>query len=347
VLCIPLEHHGKFYGAIYMENNLATGVFTEDRIEVIKLFARQVSISVENAKLYDDQLRLVEAQRRFVPSQFLESLGHHDIARVSLGEHIHKTMSVMFADLRGFTPVAERLDPRSVIELLNRHFQRMEQAISTLAGFIAMFAGDEIMALFDSPDAALQAGLEMERALDESNRRSAGLGQPTLQMGIGINTGSVVLGTVGGPRRIQCSVVGDTVNLASRIEQLTKLYGGRLLITEYTLRAMTRTEPDAFAIRLVDRVAVAGRSTPVDIFEVIDAETPERRAAKLATRELLQAGTESYFGSNFDVALRLFEQVCSADPHDAVPSLFVERCLRHLRALPSHDWQGFEKLIQK
>ena len=95
---------GKFEGAIYMENSLAAGVFTEDRIEVIKLLAAQVSISIENAKLYEDQLHLIEAQRRFVPRQFLESLDHHDIAHVDLGEHVAKTMSVMFADLRGFTP---------------------------------------------------------------------------------------------------------------------------------------------------------------------------------------------------------------------------------------------------
>ncbi len=346
VLCIPLERHGKFDGAIYMENSLAAGVFTEDRIEVIKLLAAQVSISVENAKLYEDQYRLIEAQRRFVPSQFLESLGHRDIAQVGLGEHVQKTMSVMFADLRSFTPLAERLDARSVIELLNRHFQRMEGAISQVGGFIAMFAGDEIMALFDSSgDAAVRAGIEMSRALDEFNRRSAKLDQPTLQMGIGINSGSVVLGTVGGRGRIQCSVVGDTVNLASRIEQLTKLYGGRCLISEHTVR--TLTEPDAHAIRLVDRVAVAGKSTPVDIYEVIDAETPARRAAKFATRKLLQAGIESYFGADFNKALRLFEQVCTVDPHDAVPSLFAERCSRYVRDLPPHDWQGFEKLVHK
>jgi class 3 adenylate cyclase len=253
-------------------------------------------------------------------------------------------MSVMFADLRSFTPLAERIDPGSVIELLNRHFHRMEQVISQFGGFISMFAGDEIVALFDSSDAALRAGIEMERALDESNRRSPALGQPTLQMGIGINTGSVVLGTVGGPTRIQCSVVGDTVNLASRIEQLTKLYGGRLLISEHTFRAMT--EP-VYAIRLVDRVAVAGKSTPVDIYEVLDAETPPRREAKLATRALLQAGTESYFGSNFNVALRLFEQVSAIDPHDPVSSLFIERCSRYLRGLPSDDWHGYEKFIYK
>ena len=102
VLCIPLVRQGKFEGAIYMENSLTTGVFTDERIEIIKLLAAQVSISIENAKLYEDQQRLIEAQRRFVPSQFLESLHRHDIAHVDLGEHVAKTMSVMFADLRRF-----------------------------------------------------------------------------------------------------------------------------------------------------------------------------------------------------------------------------------------------------
>ena len=252
----------------------------------------------------------------------------------------------MFADLRGFTPLAERLDPRSVIELLNRYFPNMEGPISEAGGFIAMFVGDEITALFDaSADAAVRAGIAMGRALDEFNERSVTLGQPTLQMGIGVNTGPVVLGTVGGSNRIQCSVVGDTVNLASRIEQLTKLYSGRFLISEYTFR--TLNEPDAYAIRHVDRVAVAGRSTPVDIYEVIDAEMPARRAAKLATRQLLQSGMERYFGADFNAALPLFKRACAADPDDAVPSLFADRCSRYVGDLPTHDWQGFEKLVHK
>ena len=141
VLCIPLVRQGKFEGAIYMENSLAAGVFTEDRIEVIKLLAAQVSIAIENAKLYEDQLHLIKAQRLFVPLQFLESLDHHDIAHVVLGEHVAKTMSVMFADLRGFTPLAERLEPRAVIELLNRYFVSVERPISESGGFIELIRG--------------------------------------------------------------------------------------------------------------------------------------------------------------------------------------------------------------
>ncbi len=119
-----------------MENSLAAGVFTEDRIEVVKLLAAQVSISIENAKLYQDQLQLIEAQRRFVPRQFLETLDRHDIAHVDLGEHVAKTMSVMFADLRDFTPLAESLEPRTVIELLNRFFASMELPILQAGGFV-------------------------------------------------------------------------------------------------------------------------------------------------------------------------------------------------------------------
>jgi len=346
VLCIPLERHGKSEGAIYMENSLAAGVFSDDRIEIIKLLAAQVSISVENAELYQDQLRLIAAQRRFVPSQFLESLAHHDIGRVNVGEHTFKTMSVMFADLRDFTTLAERLDPRTTIELLNRYFQNMERPISREGGFIDSFAGDEIMALFDaSADAAVRAGIGMWRELDEFNRRAAALSQPTLQMGIGVNTGPVVLGTVGGESRIQCTVIGDTVNLASRIEQLTKIYGARFLIGEQTFRSLSR--PELCAIRLVDRVAVKGKSAAVELYEVIDAEASERRVAKIATGELLKPAMERYFSGKFKAALPLFQQACAEDANDPVPSLFADRCMQYLRDLPPQEWQGFEKLMQK
>jgi predicted ATPase/class 3 adenylate cyclase len=346
VLCIPLVRQGKFEGALYMENRLAPGVFTEERIEVIKLLAAQVSISIENAKLYADQQRLIEAQRRFVPSQFLDSLHHHDIARVEPGEHVAKTMSMMFADLRGFTSLAERLDPRTVIELLNRYFVSMEPQIVENGGFIDSFAGDEIMALFDaSADAAVRAGIGMWRALEALNQRSAALGQPALQMGIGVNTGPVVLGVVGGRNRIQCSVVGDTTNLASRIEQLTKLYRTRFLIGEHTFQRLT--DPDAFAIRMIDRVAVQGKNAAVELYEVIDAEAIARRDAKLATRALLRSALESYFGRDFKAARKAFERMSREDPDDAVPTLFVERCARNLQDLPPEDWAGFERLSQK
>ena len=346
VLCVPLVRQGKFEGAIYMENRLAAGVFTEARIEVVKLLAAQMSISIENAQLYEAQQRLIAAQRRFVPREFLESLDHRDIARVDPGEHIAKTMSVLFSDLRGFTPVAERMEPRDVIGLLNRYFGDMGPPIVAAGGFIDSFAGDEIKALFDcGADAAVRAGVGMWRALEAFNARSAELGQPALAMGVGVNTGPVVLGTVGANDRLQCSVIGDTVNLASRIEQLTKLYHARMLIAEGTQRALR--SPEIFSLRQVDRVAVKGKDVAIALYEVLDAEAPARREAKLATRERLQQAMAAYVGREFGAAQALFEQLCRDDPDDAVPPLFVERCLRYARQAPPADWSGVEKLTQK
>jgi predicted ATPase/class 3 adenylate cyclase len=343
VLCVPLIRQGKFEGAIYMENSLAAGVFTEERIEIIKLLAAQASISIENANLYADQRRLIEAQHRFVPSQFLQSLHHSDIARVGPGEHVTKKMSMMFADLRNFTPLAERLDPRIVIDLLNRYFVSMEPQILQAGGFIDSFDGDRIKALFDaSADAPVHAGIRMWRALEHLNIRSVALGQPELQMGIGINTGPMILGVVGGRDRMQCSVVGDTANVASRIEQATKLYRAPLLIGEHTFRSLP--EPNAFAIRMVDRVALRGKSATIELYEVIDADAPERRAAKLATRSLLGSAMQRYYDREFRVAWAVFKQISSQDPSDAVPVLFAERCSHYLNEPPAQDWKGFEQL---
>lgn len=346
LLCVPLMRGDQCEGVIYIENGLASHVFTTDRIDLIKLLAAQVSISIENARLYAAQRRLVSAQGRFVPREFLEVLDRHDIARVDLGENVAKTMSVMFADLRGFTPLAERMDARSIIGLLNRYFASMEKPIVDAGGFIDSFAGDEIKVLFDvGPDAALRAAIAMRRALDELNARLAATGQPELAMGIGINTGPVVLGTVGGLHRLQCSVIGDTVNTASRIEQLTKLYKVQALVGEHTAAGLV--EPGTFSLRQVDRVAVKGKATALTLYELLDAESPARRAAKLATRDWLADALQAYARRDFAAALAGFRRMAESDPLDAVPALFIARAQRYVATPPPADWPGYETLTEK
>jgi class 3 adenylate cyclase len=265
-----------------------------------------------------------------VPIQFLQSLGHADIARVGLGELVAKEMTVLFADLREFTPLAERLGPHAMIALLNRYFGRMGEPIARAGGFIDSFTGDEIMALFDTTaDSAVEAGIGMWRALDAFNRELVAEGASELGLGIGVNTGPLVLGTVGAHDRLKCGVVGDTVNFASRIEQLTKLYRARLLIGEQTYAALTA--PERFSIRKVDHVAVKGRSAAASIYEVLDAEPPERRRTKEATRDRTREGMERYVARDFARARLLFAEVAAADPADAVAALFVERAARQIQ----------------
>jgi class 3 adenylate cyclase/tetratricopeptide (TPR) repeat protein len=346
ILCIPLLRLGRFEGAIYMENNLAAGVFTAERIELIRLLAAQASISIENAHLYEDQLNLIRAQERFVPSPFLENLGQTDITGVRHGQYRAKTMHIMFSDLRNFTPLAERLAGQDLFEVLNSYFASMDSVITKMGGFIDSFAGDEIKALFDQPaDYVVQASIAMCRALEAINLESSKCGLPQLSHGVGINTGSVLLGTVGSKSRLQCSVIGDAVILSSRIEQLTKYYSANVLLSEMTYRSIE--DPSAFSFRRIDRVSVKGKQKAVDLYELLDAEPPQRKACKLHTRQHLDHGLQLYLERDFEAALDVFAEMGKIDHADRVPQLHMERCRRYQLKPPPADWSGCEQLFQK
>jgi len=342
MLCIPVRHRGELTGALYLDHERTTGVFNPARTQLLSLLISQAAVSLDNAKLFEAQRQLTRAQSRFVPYQFLESLNRTDIARVELGDYVAKDMSVMFSDLRGFTPLTERLETHEVIALLNRYFAAMEPAIVAEDGYIDSFNGDEIMALFSGPpDSAVRAGIAMQRAVVRFNEREP----HPLQMGIGINTGPLLLGTVGGSDRIKCGVVGDPVNLASRIEQRTKTYATPLLVGESTRDGLR--EPERFSLRRVDVVAVRGKRQVVTLYEVLDAESPERRKAKESGRDRLEEAIDCYRARRFAAACELFAACREAVPGDPVPELFIERCTRYELTPPSSDWDGCERLQSK
>lgn len=346
IMCVPLSTHNQGNVAVYLENNLTHSAFTEERVKVIKLLATQAAISIENARIYEQQEKLLKAQQHFVPIQFLKHLGHDDIAKVKLGESVAMDMTVLFSDIRNFTPLVELLSPQSVIELLNEYFSRLGRHISEFGGFIDSYSGDEILALFAVPaHQAVDAGISMAKSLWAFNRDSAAKGQPLLKMGIGINTGPLVLGTMGAYDRMQCSVLGDTVNLASRIEQLTKVYGAQLLIGENTFRSLE--DPKRYSIRMVDRVAVKGKALAVSLYEVLDAEEPAIREAKEAVQTLLDQGMEAYFKRDFARALDIFSEGVDKAAGDPVFEIFANRAHRYLKTPPQQDWKGYESLSSK
>lgn len=201
------------------------------------------------------------------------------------------------------------------------------------------------MALFPLPaDSAVRAGVAMFRALNAFNAESAAAGGPELSMGAGINTGPLVLGTVGSADRLKCGVVGDTVNTASRIEQLTKRYAACLLIGEHTFRSLR--EPGKFTIRLVDRVATKGKQLAISLYEVLDAESPERRRAKESTRDLLEQALALSLAGDFAPARDVLEKARAIDPADSVLALLFERCARYA-AKPPRAWLGAEQFDEK
>jgi class 3 adenylate cyclase len=346
VMCVPLPLHDHWRVAVYLENNVTHSAFSEERVNIIKLLSGQAAISLANARIYEDQERLLKAQQRFVPGQFLKNLGHNDIARVELGESVAMEMSVLFSDIREFTAMAELLSPHDVIELLNEYYSVLGEPITKLGGFIDSYAGDEIMALFPVPaQQSVEAGIKMCAALRKFNEELASRGRPALRMGLGMNTGPMVLGTMGAQDRMQCTVLGDSVNLASRIEQLTRIYEAQFLIGENTYTSLEN--PGSFSIRMVDYVAVKGKDRAIRLYEVLDAEEDSRRKAKEASKGELTTGMDAYFNRNFSTALAIFNNLMKSDPKDTVPFIFAQRCMEYAGKPLPEDWKGYEKLAKK
>ena len=295
-------------------NDYLTKPFASD-----ELLAR-VNVHLELAKISD-------SYARFVPRQFLEQLGKERITDVALGDQVQRVMTVLFADIRDFTRLAEKMSPAETFHFVNQYLSAMEPAITLHNGVIDKFVGDAVMALFpDRPDDALQAALDMFRRLDAFNREREGRGEPPVKIGIGVHTGTLMLGTVGARDRMDTTVISDAVNLASRVENLTKTYRVPLIVTEDTFRALQ--SPDEVAMRRIDRVLVQGKSQPVVLYEVLDADTLERRAAKQRSQMDFEAGLSRYDALDFAGAIDCFERTLVATPSDSVAQLLLERARR-------------------
>jgi adenylate cyclase len=267
---------------------------------------------------------LTKAATRFVPNEFLSLLGHTSLADVKLGDQVQQEMSVLFSDIRNFTTLSEQMTPQENFAFINAYLSRMEPAIAQHKGFIDKYMGDGIMALFGGcADDAVKAGIAMLQILTEYNQHRTNSGYTPLRIGIGINTGSLMLGTVGGKNRMDGTVISDAVNLASRVESLTKFYGVQMLITHQTFLQLN--EP-IYAIRPVDLVKVKGKSELVMIYEVFEADPPDIKEIKLATYQTFFKALYNYKLDNFETAAKLFANCLYQNPMDKVAQIYLQRC---------------------
>jgi class 3 adenylate cyclase len=246
-------------------------------------------------------------------------------------------MEVLFCDIRGFTTLIEGLGPDRAFPFINRYLAAMEPAITGGGGFISHYLGDCIVALYPGPvgsDVAVRSAVDMCERLREFN-----LVEPEgeVRVGIGMSSGPLMLGTIGGKERLDGGVIGDPVNQASRIEGLTKEYGVLLLIGEPTRDRLKR--PADLQLREVDRVITKGKTEAMAIFEVVDALGPEVAARRLATSEAWQAGREAWKRGDFVGARACFSRCLEADPGDEPARRQVARCEQKI-AVPPDRWDG-------
>ncbi len=282
----------------------------------------------ERTKFTNELYQLNEAFSRFVPRQFLQLLDKKSIIDVELGDQVQQEMSVLFSDIRDFTTLSESMTPQDNFKFINAYLKRMEPAIIENQGFIDKYMGDGIMALFSgNADDAVQAGMAMLKQLADYNQHRALNNYAPLKIGIGINTGCLMLGTVGGKHRMDSTVISDGVNLASRLESLTKDYGVSLLISHHTFSRLQN--PMEYSIRFIKKTTVKGKSKAVAVFEVFDGDDSQIKEGKLATKAIFEEGVFLYYQNCFSQAVRCFKEVLGINPQDSVAQIYLKHCQPH------------------
>ncbi|MEM6838254.1 MAG: adenylate/guanylate cyclase domain-containing protein [Cyanobacteria bacterium P01_C01_bin.120] len=278
---------------------------------------------------------------RFFPPEYLRFLNKQSVREVQLGDYISKEMTVMFSDIRGFTNMAEKMRTRRTFRFINEYLQRISPLVRTQNGFVVKFMGDGMMAVFpfavedaiDSAIAQFQAVREYNSQLKTDDNYGF-----EIEIGIGLHTGHVMAGMIGEPDRIQPDAISDTVNLAARLEGLSKVYGASLIISD-TVRAQLR-DSERYHLRFLDRVIVKGRTKPIEIYEVIDAECEQRQQEKLQVLEKFEAGIRAYSDRDLVAAHAHFSAIQAQYPQDKTAKLYEQRITQLMAEGIPDNWDG-------
>ena len=274
--------------------------------------------------------------QKYVPADVIEQFFTNPESML-VGDN--RVLAIMFADIRGFTTISEGLQPEEIVESLNTYFGVMVDIILARKGIVDKFIGDAIMAFFGAPvkhpDDAQQAvvsGVEMLQELEAFNARQLARGRPTFTIGIGLNYGVVTVGNIGSEKKMDYTVIGDMVNLASRLEGLTKTYHLPFLISESIYRKVAKDVP----CRKIDRVIVRGKKEPIDIYE--PRRTQDPRVIK--GWQLYDNAIQVYYKREFSEAFKLFKSVQAYLPEDPAAKMFLMRCELFASNPPEADWTG-------
>jgi two-component system, sensor histidine kinase LadS len=292
----------------------------------------------------EEQRTLTVAYARFVPEAFLHMLGKSDVRMVELGDRASRRTTVLFTDVRSFSTLSEAMEPEETFGFVNELLSRTGPIIRAHDGIVDKYIGDAIMALFPGGvEDALDAAFSMQAAIAALNRVREQTGHEPIAMGIGVHIGDVVLGIVGEIERMDGTAIGDAVNLASRLEGLTKIYGSAIIISDDAAGELAPGSRED--LRYLGRIAVKGKNVPVGLFEALAAETMEQRDEKLRTRPMFEAGVEALTRGDFALAAQCFDAVIMDNPMDGPATHLAERS-RELELRPEH-WAGFDHALEK
>jgi PAS domain S-box-containing protein len=292
---------------------------------------------------------LQDAFKHYVPPSVSDMISK-DPKDLKLGGE-EKELTVLFSDLIGFSAISEKYSPGEMVTILSDYFDEMTDQVFLYEGTLSEYVGDELLAIFgapvDQPDNASRAcysALAMDRCLKKLNKTWVKIGRPALKARIGVNTGRMLVGNLGSRHRFSYGVVGDNVNLGSRLEGLCGIYGVDILVSEATANQVK----ESFNLREIDQVKVKGRVQPVKIFELISEKEDPLQPGRKESISSYEKGLIAYQNQNFATAIDLFKQALDAWSLDNPAKIMIERCEGYTDNPPPEDWDGvFEHQTKK
>jgi two-component system, sensor histidine kinase LadS len=262
-----------------------------------------------------------ESFSRFVPHEFLTLLDRDDIIAVGLGDHVEREMTVLFLDVRSFTALSEHLTPRESFDFVNAFLSEIGPIVRQNGGIVDKFIGDAVMALFSGPsDDALDAAIALQRQVRRFNESRARVLLAPIAVGIGLHRGWLMLGTIGEQKRLETTVIAAAVNVASRIQDTTKLFGAHIVASSSVTSSATTLAK--YNVRPLGAVQLAGLSERIEVFEICDGDEPDVLLAKMTYAPLFERGVQAYTSGDFHTSLRLFEQITAHNAKDLPAAYF-------------------------
>ena len=311
---------------------------------ISKPFSRQEFLA--RIKTHLNLFNINSAYGRFVPHEFLHSLGHEFITEVKLGDQVEKRVTIFFSDIRSYTTLSEQMTPKENFDFLNSYLGRVGPVIKKNHGFVGQYIGDGIMALFQTnPDDALTASIQIQHTIEKYNLQRRQQGRIPLKLGIGLHTGSLMMGIIGDRDRMEAGVVSDAVNTASRMEGLTKHFGVSILISEFVVNNLRQKQN--YHLRYLGKVQVKGRKEPLDVFDCFDGDHEGKKALKVASLDDFEKGMRAYYSKEFESAEQAFKRVIDLNPSDKAARMYLAK-IETLKSSPlPDDWTGVETMLYK
>jgi len=363
---IENDVHSLIYAAMKVKHRIMGAIilagknveqYSAAHLKLLVTLALQSSTAIESAMLYEKNirearereeamLRIHEVTKKFVPLEFIRSLGKETLTDVKLGDQVEKIVTVLFTDIRDFTTLSEKMTPEENFHFVSSFNARLGPVIRSNNGFINQYLGDSIMAIFpENPEDALRAAVGMQKAVNDLNKERKELGLPSIRAGIGMHTGSLIMGITGDEFRMDAATISDTVNTAARIESLTKYYKSPLLLSDHTLQYLN--EQNGFHFRHLGSVRLKGKNNLLSIIECINGFEELQFERKLQTISLFSTAMSNYHEQQFENALQLFQTILTNDPDDLTAHYFLTNTKKYLREGVPKNWTGAEEMVNK